>query len=74
LHQHLEIFHLGGVGKGRWTTSQLLCKCVWHLDNQTCYDDFDHKPLHLRLNINCNFVESQHTVETKKFLLKFKYD
>jgi hypothetical protein len=26
------------------------------------------------LNINCNFVESQHIVETKKILPRFKYD
>jgi hypothetical protein len=36
--------------------------------------NFDHKPLHLRLNIDCNFVEPQHMVETKKFLPRFKYD
>jgi hypothetical protein len=26
------------------------------------------------LSIDCSFVEPQHTVETKKFLLRFKYD
>jgi hypothetical protein len=31
-------------------------------------------PLRLWLNINCSFVEPQHTVITKKFLPKFKYD
>ncbi len=36
--------------------------------------DFDHRPLCLRLNIDCNFVEPQHTVETKTFLPRFKYD
>jgi hypothetical protein len=46
--------------------------------DDTCYcmmgEDFDHKPLHLRLNIDCTFVEPQHIVVTKKMLLKFKYD
>jgi len=32
--------------------------------------DSNHKPL----NIHYNFVEPQHTVETKKFLPRFKYD
>jgi len=36
--------------------------------------DFDHKPLCLWLNINCNFVEPQHTVVIKKILPRFKYD
>jgi hypothetical protein len=36
--------------------------------------DSDHRSLRLRLNIDCNFVEPQHTVETKKFLFRFKYD
>jgi len=36
--------------------------------------DFDHRPLHLRLNIDCSFVEPQHTMVTKKFLLRFNYD
>jgi hypothetical protein len=36
--------------------------------------DSDHKPLRLRLSINCSFVEPQHTVVTKKFLPRFKYD
>jgi hypothetical protein len=36
--------------------------------------DSNHKPLHLRLNINYSFVEPQHTVITKKFLPRFKYD
>jgi hypothetical protein len=26
------------------------------------------------LNIDCNFIEPQHTLETKKFLPRFKYD
>jgi hypothetical protein len=26
------------------------------------------------LSIDCSFVEPQHTIETKKFLLRFKYD
>jgi hypothetical protein len=36
--------------------------------------DFDHRSLRLQLNINCNFVEPQHTIEIKKFLPRFKYD
>ncbi len=36
--------------------------------------DSDHKSLRLSLSINCSFVEPQHTVVTKKFLPKFKYD
>jgi hypothetical protein len=36
--------------------------------------DFDHKLLHLRLSIDCNFVESQHAIITKKILPRFKYD
>ncbi len=36
--------------------------------------DFDHRPLCLRLNIDCSFVEPQHTVVTKKFLHRFNYD
>jgi hypothetical protein len=31
-------------------------------------------PLHLWLSIDCRFVEPQNTIETKKFLLRFKYD
>jgi len=37
--------------------------------------DFDHRPLRLRINIDCSFVEPQHKVVTKKFfLLRFNYD
>jgi hypothetical protein len=36
--------------------------------------DSDHKSLHLQSNIDCNFVEPHHTIETKKFLHRFKYD
>jgi hypothetical protein len=36
--------------------------------------DSDHRPLRLRLSINCTFVEPQHTTATKKFLPRFKYD
>ncbi len=36
--------------------------------------NFDHKPLRLRLSIDCNFVEPQHMVVTNFFLLRFKYD
>jgi hypothetical protein len=37
-------------------------------------EDFNHMSLRLQLNINCSFVEPQHTVITKKFFPKFKYD
>jgi hypothetical protein len=33
--------------------------------------DSDHRLLCLLSNINCNFVEPQHTIETKKFLPRF---
>jgi hypothetical protein len=37
--------------------------------------DFNHRPLRLRLNIDCSFVEPQHTMVTKKFFLpRFNYD
>ncbi len=36
--------------------------------------DFDHRPLHLWLSINCTFVKPQHTTVTKKFLPRFKHD
>jgi hypothetical protein len=36
--------------------------------------DSDHRLLHLWLNIDCNFVEPPHTVVTKTFLHKVKYD
>ncbi len=36
--------------------------------------DSDHKPLRLRLSIDYSFVEPQHTIETKKFLPRLKYD
>ncbi len=36
--------------------------------------DSDHRPLRLRLSIDYIFVEPQHTVEIKKFLLRLKYD
>jgi hypothetical protein len=36
--------------------------------------DFNHMPLRLRLSIDYSFVEPQHTVVTKKFLPKFKYE
>jgi hypothetical protein len=37
--------------------------------------DSDHRLLRLRLNIDCSFVEPQHTVVTKKFFLpRFNYD
>jgi len=37
--------------------------------------DSNHRPLRLRLNIDCNFVEPEHKVVTKKFFLpRFNYD
>jgi hypothetical protein len=36
--------------------------------------DSDHRPLRLQLNIDCTFVEPQHTIVTKKILPRFKYD
>ncbi len=36
--------------------------------------DSDHRSLRLRLSINYTFVEPQHTIVTKKFLPRFKYD
>jgi hypothetical protein len=36
--------------------------------------DSNHRPLCLRLNIDCTFVEPQHIIVTKFFLLRFKYD
>ncbi len=48
------------------------------LIHDTCYyaigGDSDHRSLRLRLSIDCNFVEPQHMVVTKKFLPRFKYD
>jgi hypothetical protein len=41
--------------------------------DDTCYcavgGDFDHKPLHLWLSIDCSFVEPQHIVEINFFCL-----
>jgi hypothetical protein len=46
--------------------------------DDTCYcamgGDFDHRPLCLRLSIDCSFIEPQHMVVTKKILPRFKYD
>jgi hypothetical protein len=36
--------------------------------------DSDHKLLRLRLSIDYNFVEPQHTIVTNFFLPRFKYD
>ncbi len=36
--------------------------------------DSDHRSLRLWLTIDCNFVEPQHTIVTKKFLPRFNYD
>jgi hypothetical protein len=36
--------------------------------------DSYHRPFRIRSNINCSFVEPQHTIVTKNFLPRFKYD
>ncbi len=36
--------------------------------------DFNHKPFHIWLSIDCSFVEPQHIVVIIKFLPRFKYD
>jgi hypothetical protein len=61
--------------------SLVIWQVVTHLEviiDDTCYcamgGDFDHRLLHLRLNIDCTFVEPQHIVVTKIFLPRFKYD
>jgi hypothetical protein len=36
--------------------------------------DSNHRLLHLRLSIDCTFVEPQYIVVTKKILPRFKYD
>jgi hypothetical protein len=72
---------------GRNTIDYIISSpAVWqattHLEviiNDTRYramgGDSDHKPLRLQLNINCSFVEPQHTMVIKKFfLLRFNYD
>jgi hypothetical protein len=63
-------------------SSPVVWQVATHLEviiNDNCYcamgGDSDHRSLHLRLNIDCSFVEPQHTVVTKKFFLpKFNYD
>jgi hypothetical protein len=61
--------------------SPAIWQVVTHLKliiNDTRYcatgGDSDHMPLHLQLSINCTFIEPQHTIVTKKFLPRFKYD
>ncbi len=61
--------------------SHAVWQTVTHLEviiDDTRYNaiggDSDHRPLRLRLNIDCSFVKPQHTVVTKKLLLKFNYD
>jgi hypothetical protein len=42
------------------------------IDNTHCCTvggDFNHKSLRLQLNIDCSFVELQHTIETNFFCL-----
>jgi hypothetical protein len=61
--------------------SFVIWQAATHLEviiDDTCYyamgGDSDHMLLHLWLSIDCSFVEPQHTVVTKKFLSRFKYD
>jgi len=61
--------------------SLVVWQIVTHFEvviDDTCYrvvgGDFNHKPLCLQLNIDCNFVEPQYIVETIFFLPRFKYD
>ncbi len=61
--------------------SPIVWQAITHLEviiNDTRYfamgRDSNHRPLGLQLNINCNFVERQHMVVTKKLLPRFKYD
>ncbi len=61
--------------------SAIVCLATTHFeviidDTRYCTigGDFNHRPLHQQLNIDCNFVEPQHMVITKKFLPRFKYD
>jgi hypothetical protein len=46
--------------------------------DDTCYHamggDSDHRLLHLRLSIDCSFVEPLHTIITNFFLPRFKFD
>jgi len=55
--------------------SPIVWQVATHLEviiDDTCYyamgGDSDHNLLRLRLNINCSFVEPQHTIENKKIL------
>ncbi len=61
--------------------SHVIWQVVTHLEviiDDTCYcamgGDSNQRLLHLRSNIDYNFVEPQHTIATKKFLPMFKYD
>ncbi len=61
--------------------SHVVWQATTHLEviiDDTCYcvmgGDSDHMSLCLRLNIDCSFVEPQHTVVTKKKLPRFNYD
>ncbi len=61
--------------------SPAIWQATTHLEviiDDTCYcamgGDSNHRPLGLRLIIDCTFVEPQHIIVTKKFLPRFKYD
>ncbi len=61
--QHYQLYY--------WITWSLAsCYTLQGIIDDTRYcvvgGDFDHRPLCLRLNIDYNFVEPQHIVETKK--------
>ncbi len=58
-----------------WQTATHLEVIIDDIRYRAMGGDSDHRPLHLRLNIDCSFVERQHTVVTKKFFLpRFNYD
>jgi hypothetical protein len=66
---------------GYITSSPIVWQDVTHFEmiiNDTHYyamgGDFNHRLLCLQLSIDYNFVEPQHTIVAKFFLLRFKYD
>jgi len=72
---------MGGAALSIILLAHLQFGKLLHLEviiNDTHYhamgENFNHRSLHLRLNIDCNFVEPQHMVITKKFVCRFKYD
>ncbi len=57
-----------------WQVVTHLKMIIDHTYYYTIGANSDHKSLRLWLSIDCNFVEPQHTIVTKKFLPRFKYD